>query len=48
MFFVCHSLNGEVNSQHSSNKKINIWTGIQLAEAALKAGLYDWLIEKSL
>lgn len=46
LFFVCHTLRGNSPERQSSN--IKIWTDSQLAEAALNAGLYDWLIEKSL
>jgi len=46
LFFVCHSIKGHL--KHTNFSNINIWTGVQLADAALNAGLYDWLIEKSL
>ena len=43
MFFVCHSPIGSFDQP--SKPHIHIWTGGKLAEAAVTAGLQDWLIE---
>lgn len=44
MFFVCHSPSKKLII--NDDKSIHLWTGAPLAEIAIKAGLYDWLIEK--
>lgn len=46
LFFICHSFNGQIKNDPPSG--INYWTGTLLADAAIQAGLYDWLIDKSL
>lgn len=45
MFFVCHSPKGALSAPPRS--ELHVWAGKSLAEAAIRAGLYDWLIEKS-
>lgn len=44
MFFVCHSPSKRLII--NDDKSIHLWTGELLAEIAVKAGLYDWLMEK--
>jgi hypothetical protein len=44
-FFVCHSPNGPL--AFGPDKKIHLWTGQALGNAAIRAGLFDWLVEKS-
>ena len=43
-FFVCHSPKGSLST--GEDDRLQIWAGERLAEAAVKAGLYDWLIGK--
>ena len=45
MFFVCHTPKGTLTVSDSA--PIHLWTGNRLADAAIKAGLFDWLIEQS-
>jgi hypothetical protein len=45
IFFVCHSPSGTLAAPGRSN--VHIWTGDKLAEAAVKAGLFDWLMQRS-
>lgn len=45
MFFVCHSPNGELSAPEDSG--VMVWVGTQVAELAVKAGLVDWLTEKT-
>lgn len=44
-FFVCHSLKGRVSID--DDRRLHLWTGNQLAQAAVGAGLFDWLIERA-
>ena len=44
-FFVCHSPTGDLSADEVRNH--HIWTGDQLADAAVKVGLFDWLVETS-
>ena len=44
LFFVCHSPRGALAAP--DHPRLQILSGPALAEAALKAGLYDWLIER--
>jgi hypothetical protein len=44
MFFVCHSPRGQLRVD---GPDIHLWLGATLAEAAISAGLFDWLIERS-
>ncbi len=45
MFFVCHSPAGTLSIDDTTG--IHIWAGDRLADAAVKAGLFDWLTERS-
>ena len=45
MFFVCHSPIGTLTLDDTAG--IQIWAGDRLADAAVKAGLFDWLTERS-
>ena len=45
MFFVCHSPTSALSVDAGAG--VPIWTGDQLADAAVKAGLFDWLTERS-
>lgn len=45
MFFVCHSPQGKLSAK--STGQIHIWEGDTLASTSVKAGLFDWLIERS-
>ena len=45
MFFVCHSPKGELIA--GKDHRVHVWTGTELADAVLRAGLYDWMIERS-
>jgi hypothetical protein len=44
MFFVCHSPRG---SLRAGKRNVHVWTGSDLAAAAVRAGLYDWVIRKA-
>lgn len=44
-FFVCHSPQGALSVPEEKN--LHLFTGEQLAMAAVKNGLFDWLIERS-
>ena len=43
-FFICHSPKGALST--AEDDRLQIWVGERLADAAVKAGLYDWLIER--
>lgn len=45
MFFVCHSPRGPLRL--NGDRGVHLWAGADLADASLRAGLYDWLIERS-
>tara|TARA_R110002110_G_scaffold312446_5_gene525799 strand:+ start:491 stop:1420 length:930 start_codon:yes stop_codon:yes gene_type:complete len=45
MFFVCHSPVGSL--QYDGTSGVHIWAGDDLADAAINAGLFDWLTERS-
>lgn len=45
VFFVCHTPRGPLRAKKRSN--IHIWTRDALAAAAVRAGLYDWIIQKA-
>ncbi len=45
MFFVCHSPAGTLSVDDTAG--VHIWAGDRLADAAVKAGLFDWLTERS-
>lgn len=45
MFFVCHSPKGELKAPDRPN--VHVWVREQLADMAIKAGLYDWLLQRA-
>lgn len=45
MFFVCHSPVGSLVAD--ADRRVHLWTGQALAEMVVKAGLFDWLLEKT-
>ena len=45
MFFICHSPTGTLSLDDTA--AVHIWTGDRLADASVKAGLFDWLTERS-
>jgi hypothetical protein len=45
MFFICHSPTGTLSVDDTAG--VHIWAGDRLADAAVKAGLFDWLTERS-
>ena len=45
MFFICHTPNGTLTSD--PGERLHVWAADRLADAAVKAGLFDWLIERS-
>lgn len=45
LFFVCHSSRGLLTANDSSH--LHVWEGDRLAEVAVEAGLFDWLIERT-
>lgn len=45
MFFVCHTPQGPLTA--AGTPLIHVWTGDRLADAAVTAGLFDWLVERS-
>jgi hypothetical protein len=45
LFFLCHSPNGDLSGNDQPG--VHIWLGDKLAEQAVKAGLFDWLLEKA-
>ena len=45
MFFVCHSPKGALSA--ADDAKLHVWAGDHLADAAVRAGLFDWLMERS-
>ena len=50
VFFVCHTPVGtfaEPARTTVEDPKVHVWTGDRLAAAALNAGLFDWLVERS-
>ena len=50
VFFVCHTPVGifaEPDRATVDDPKVHVWTGDRLAAAALNAGLFDWLVERS-
>jgi len=44
LFFVCHSPKGALDA--GDGEGLHIWAGDRLADAAVKAGLFDWLVER--
>ena len=45
MFFVCHSPKGELKILDRPD--VHVWARERLADMAVKAGLYDWLLQRS-
>lgn len=45
MFFVCHSPKGELKAPDRPD--VHLWVRERLADMAIKAGLYDWLLQRS-
>ncbi len=45
MFFVCHSPTGSLSLGDSAG--VHLWAGDRLADVSVKAGLFDWLTERS-
>lgn len=45
LFFVCHSPSGALSTD--GDARLHVWAGPHLADAAVKAGLFDWLIERT-
>ena len=45
LFFICHAPTGDLGTPE--NGRIHIWTHARLAEGALRAGFYDWLMERT-
>ena len=45
LFFICHSPTGTLSVDDEVG--VHIWAGDRLADAAVKAGLFDWLTERS-
>jgi hypothetical protein len=43
MFFVCHTPRGRLRAR---KRNVHVWTGDALASAAVRAGLFDWIIQK--
>jgi Restriction endonuclease len=44
-FFVCHSPTGKLAAPEGRDN-VHVWTGEKLAEAVLRTGLHDWVLEK--
>ncbi len=44
-FFICHSPKGALSTEGDS--RLHVWAGDRLADAAVKAGLFDWLVERA-
>ena len=44
-FFVCHSPKGTLSTDDDT--RLHVWAGDRLADAAVRAGLFDWLIERT-
>lgn len=44
-FFVCHSAQGQLKLPDAPN--LHLFVGERLADAAVKNGLFDWLVERS-
>ena len=45
LFFICHSPAGTLSVDDTAG--VHIWAGDRLADVAVKAGLFDWLTERS-
>ncbi len=45
MFFICHSPKGVLSADGEA--RLHVWAGDRLADAAVRAGLFDWLTERT-
>jgi hypothetical protein len=45
MFFICHSPKGDLKAPDRPD--VHVWVRERLADMALRAGLYDWLLQRS-
>lgn len=45
MFFVCHSPNGKLR-QFTSSPDVELWFSDTVAKKAIRAGLFEWLIQR--
>ena len=43
-FFVCHSPDGPLST--GGTPGVHVWTGDQLANVAVKSGLFEWLMDR--
>lgn len=46
MFFVCHSPSPTLSGGADKYAAVDLWLGETLADKALRAGLFDWLVER--
>lgn len=44
-FFVCHSPRGDLRAPDAGG--VHVWTGDRLAQQAVQAGLFDWLVARA-
>jgi hypothetical protein len=44
MFYVCHSPRGGLHAPDRPD--VHLWAGEELAAAVVRAGLFDWVIQK--
>ncbi|MCH8997883.1 MAG: restriction endonuclease [Proteobacteria bacterium] len=44
-FFVCHSPKGTLSAD--GDARLHVWAGDRLADTAVRAGLFDWLTERT-
>jgi hypothetical protein len=45
MFYVCHTARGELHAPDRPD--VHLWSGEELASAVVRAGLFDWVIQKA-
>ena len=45
LFFICHTPTERLLTVERPN--LHVWSGSRLADRAIRAGLFEWLIEKS-
>lgn len=46
MFFVCHSPSPALVARTTPDAAVNVWLADTLADKALRADLFDWLVER--
>lgn len=46
MFFICHSPSPALAKQANGYAAIDLWLGDSLAAKALRAGLFDWIVDR--